>query len=120
MTLGEYSVRGTTSLFPNLCPPISIFLFFSFSVGVVLCSGEGRARRDGQDILHLLPSGDADPSAQHVDRHDGQHLRHCQREVGEGVPQAVGKGHHEHGEVIKRSIRKMINYYSLLFKLSFA
>ena len=39
----------------------------------------------GEDSVRSLPNPDPHPAPEHADRHDGQHLRHCHRKVGEGV-----------------------------------
>ena len=43
-------------------------------------------------MLNLTPGADPDPLAQHVDCHDGEHLRDCHRVRGERVPQSLGQG----------------------------
>ena len=58
-----------------------------------------QVRQDGETHLRDVPNPDPHPPAQHVDRHDGQHVRHRHRVGREGVPEGVGQGDHVLGEV---------------------
>ena len=42
----------------------------------------------GEDRVRPVPDSDPHPAPQHVDRHDGQHLRHRYRNCGQTVPKA--------------------------------
>ena len=83
MTLGEYDygMLGSTP-YPKMAKVV--FVIFQVTHNLI------HVERDW--MLNLTPGADPDPLAQHVDCHDGEHLRDCHRVRGERVPQSLGQG----------------------------